>query len=103
MWRFIFKNKASMNLMGLALTFTLFVVLITLLIFIWVGGKKFFDTVVGMRDDLHSINTNLAFFISDNNKEHLTMSKKIDSHSIQLGTHEEWLKRHEEILNSKKQ
>ena len=88
--------------MGLALTFTLFVVLITLLIFIWVGGKKFFDTVVNMRDDIHSINNNLAFFISENNKEHVSMSKKIESHTVQLGTHEEWLKRHEEMLNQKK-
>lgn len=91
-----------MNLLALSLVFTILIFVVGLLGFIWAGGKKFFDIFLRMESRLNSIDTNMAFLISENNKEHSSMSKKIESHAVQLGTHEEWLKRHEEILNPKK-
>lgn len=90
-----------MNLLALALAFIIFVVVLILLVFIWVGGKRFFNTVVGMKDELHQINNNLAFFVSENRKEHEEMSKKLELQGNILAKHDVIILRHEEILKKK--
>lgn len=90
-----------MNLLALALAFIIFVVVLILLVFIWVGGKRFFNTVVGMKDELHQINNNLAFFVSENRKEHEEMSKKLELQGNILAKHDVIISRHEEILKKK--
>lgn len=90
-----------MNLLALALAFIIFVVVLILLVFIWIGGKRFFNTVVGMKDELHQINNNLAFFVSENRKEHEEMVKRLESQGNTLAKHGMIISRHEEILKNK--
>lgn len=89
-----------MNLFALGIMVILFIVVIFLCSFLWVGGVKFFQVVSKMKDDISSINMNLSTLLLKNEKEHEKFNQRLEIIDRRLDRQSSKIAEHEKILNA---
>lgn len=87
-----------MTIFSIALLAILTIVVIFLLIFLLVGGTKFFNVVTQMKEELNSLNNNMAGVIYSNNRDHQDFNKQLKEHETSINSLDKRVGEHAQIL-----
>ena len=91
-----------MNLFTFSLLALTIIVVLFLLIFLLIGGFKFFKVVTSMKDELSHLNNSVAGIIMLNNKDHESFIKDLKRHDSEIFVLRTRVNEHDKILKNDK-